>query len=79
MAHDTTDSSGFTPNSTGDLFDVSSTTPTVAGSHLIWSATDNEYKVTAPSAAFADIGGAPSQANFNALLAILRTHGIIAP
>lgn len=29
--------------------------------------------------AVADIGGAPSQANFNALLASLRTAGVLTP
>lgn len=28
---------------------------------------------------FADIGAAPTQANFNALLAALRTAGVLAP
>lgn len=80
MAHDTTDSTGFAVNSTGDLFDVASTAPTIAKSKLLWDVTDSEYKVVAPSAAIiAATDAATTMAQLNTLLIACRAQGIILP
>lgn len=79
MAHDTTDSPGYAKNSTGDLFDWQSGTPSVDKTTPVWSLADGEYKTVAPVAAIPDAGAAPTQAQFNLVLAALRTKGIILP
>lgn len=91
MAHDSDDPVYTNINKLGDLQDVKDTSvePTDK-STLVYSATDDQYVQTAPSATIADVaaltgGEPPTEAEFNALattlntlLAACKAHGIIA-
>lgn len=78
MAADTDDPKHVNIYRIGDLANVDDATP-VDNSTYVYDTTDSEWKVTAPDAAIPNAAGAPTQAEFNAVLAALRTHGIIAP
>lgn len=79
MAHDADDPVYTNINKLGDLQDVkdSASEPTDR-STLVYSAADDQYVQTAPSAALTDVaaisgGEAPTEAEFNALVAKFNT------
>lgn len=81
------------PHKIGDLQDVdSAVAPSVAKSFLVWNVTNGEWEVSAPAAAEADIATADgsdpattqalanaTKVKVNALLAKLRTKGVLLP
>lgn len=78
---DTTDSSIHVPRVLGDLLDVDAPTASADGLGTLVkpAAADAEWTKIAASAAIPDAAAAPTQAEFNAVLAALRAHAIILP
>lgn len=81
MAADATDRTTSTPLTLGQLQDVDATTAAATGVATLVKgvAAGAEWAAVPASAAIPNAAAAPTQTEFNAVLAALRAHGVILP